>query len=221
MEYKFVNPQNPFGFHEVEVEVSKIKPHPKNPRTIDARSKMQLQKSLQRFGLIDKPILNLYKGDETEYEYLCLAGHQRLTIEKESGVGVVVCMIPEIALTPDEEEELLIRHNKNTGKFDTDKLADFDPAKLIDFGFIVSELPKIDLGDETDKPILDPIYPITPRFSEKHGYIMIIYDNDIDKANLETMLNIERVKDYKTERISVGKVITFEQFKKAVDGRNS
>jgi hypothetical protein len=213
-----VSEKNPFGFYEKEIELSKIKEHPKNPRSIDSRSKMQLENSLKKFGLIDKPILNIRQ--DGEFEYLCLAGHQRIAIEKESGATTILAMIPEIPLSVADEEELLIRHNKNTGKFDLEKLLLFDKSDLIDFGFLENEL-KIGVVDPLDAPVLDPIYPITPKFSEKHGYILIMYDNAIDQSNLETMLGIERVQDYKTQRISLGRVISFSKFLKKWNERGS
>lgn len=217
--YNYVTPENPFGFHTQEIDISKIKPHPKNPRTIDPRDRIHLSKSIEKFGLIDKPILNNYEANAGEvYDWITVAGHQRIDLYRSKGKKTIMCEVPEIPMKEEEVEELLIRHNKNTGKFDNSKLVLFDAKKLINFGFLDSELPKA-VEKDLDKVVTDPVFPITPKFSEKHGYVLIMFDNELDKANLETMLGLEKVQDYKTQRIATGRVLTFEQFKNKWDGR--
>ena len=64
-------------------------------------------------------------------------------------------------------------------------------------------------------------YPITPYPGEAYDYCAIFCDNASDFAALPTMLNIERVRSYKSDELGMGRVITFAKFKRAWDGRNA
>jgi hypothetical protein len=206
-----VNELNPFGFQEVEVDIEKLKKHSANPRKISKRNQMELRQSMERFGLLDKPIVNA--------DFTIIAGHQRIEILAQKDIKRVKVMMPEIQLDEAQVLELLIRHNKNTGEWDFEKLASFDTDQLLNFGFDYNELNKVidENKEEFEAENAEPEFPITPRMSEKHSYVIIMVDNEIEKANLETLLELEEVRDYKTQRIGTGRVLTFDKFKKAFD----
>lgn len=103
-------------------------PHSKNPRVLTKDQAMHLQLSLERFGITDEPLLNT---DNT-----IIAGHQRLRILALLGHEEVLCKLPERTLTAAEVDELNIRHNKNTGAWDWDVLAnEWKEDDLIMWGF--------------------------------------------------------------------------------------
>lgn len=118
------------------LQTKKIKtliPFHKNPRFINEGDFKQLQTSIAKFGLIDKPIVNT---DST-----IIGGHQRIEALKANGVKEVECNIPDHLLTPEEIEELCVRLNKNTGEFDYDILAnEFNMEHLLEWGFNEKEL---------------------------------------------------------------------------------
>lgn len=118
------------------LQTKKIKsliPHPKNPRYITKDAIKHLHKSLDKFGLIDKPIINL---DNT-----IIGGHQRINALKESGVKEVECWIPDQELDDKDVQELCIRLNKNTGEWDFDILAnEWEVDDLLEYGFSLPEL---------------------------------------------------------------------------------
>jgi hypothetical protein len=211
---------NPFGFKEVLVNLFRVKEAAVNPRTISDRERLQLKRSLDKFGLIDKPILNLYEGPE-DFDFETIGGHQRITVLKEAGIYEANCYVPSRKLSKDEAEELLIRHNKNTGKFDNEKLKLFDAEKLVDWGFLNAELPKVVEVDPADVEVPEPIFPLTPKFSEKYSYVMILVTNEMEKAFLENFFEIEKEQDYKSSKVGLGRVVRFEKFKKIIDERIS
>jgi len=105
----------------------------KNPRTLSKEQFIQLKKSLDKFGLIDKPIINM---DST-----IIGGHQRIEVLKKSGAKEIECWIPDIELSNQDIEELNIRLNKNSGDFDYDVLAnEFEIPDLLEWGFDAEEL---------------------------------------------------------------------------------
>lgn len=113
-------------------KISELKDHPKNPRKLDKHQAEHLQKSLEKFGLIDKPIINL--------DNQIIGGHQRKNILKKMKVKDVECFVPDRLLTESEIDELNIRLNRNTGEWDWDILANqWDVEQLIDWGFKAEE----------------------------------------------------------------------------------
>ena len=119
----------------------------KNPRHITETEFKQLKKSLDTFGLIDKPIINADAANTI------IGGHQRKHVLEASGVKEIECWIPDRELSDKEVEELNIRLNKNTGQWDFDVLAnEFELDDLLDWGFSEMEFgihPDIDF-DEFD-----------------------------------------------------------------------
>jgi ParB-like chromosome segregation protein Spo0J len=115
--------------------ISELTDYYKNPRQLTDKQFNQLKKSLDKFGLIDKPIIN---ADEKN---TVIGGHQRLRVLRAEGQKSVECWIPSRKLTDREVEELNIRLNKNTGDWDFDVLAnEFELPDLVEWGFEPFEL---------------------------------------------------------------------------------
>jgi len=128
------------------VAVKDLKPHPKNPRTLSREQGDHLTKSLIKFGLIDKPIVNL--------DMTIIGGHQRISILKKNKAKYIEVWVPDVLLSDLDVEELNIRLNKNHGSFDYEILAnEFDVPNLLDWGFDLESL-EIDIPDseEEEKP---------------------------------------------------------------------
>ena len=139
-------------WHIEKRKLADLKDHPKNPRKLDKDQADQLQKSLEKFGLIDKPIINL--------DNQIIGGHQRKNILKKMKLKEIECFVPDHMLEPEEVDELNIRLNKNTGDWDYDVLKDWDPDKLVDWGFNLEELgqsiEEILPEDEEESDLLEP-----------------------------------------------------------------
>ena len=116
-------------------QIDELTDYAKNPRSLTKQQFEQLKKSLDKFGLIDKPIIN---ADEKN---TVIGGHQRLRVLRAEGQKSVECWIPSRKLTDREVEELNIRLNKNTGDWDFDVLAnEFELPDLVEWGFTEYEL---------------------------------------------------------------------------------
>ena len=124
--------------------IKELTPHPSNPRKMTKEQHAQLKTSLDKFGLIDKPIIT--------QEGQILGGHQRIRILKEEGAKEIECWVPDREITDHEVDELLIRLNKNSGEWNWDDLANsFEVIDLMDWGFTADDL-HIDTDDDDDKP---------------------------------------------------------------------
>lgn len=133
--------------------IKDLKKHTKNPRSLSKDQYEHIKKSIDKFGLIDKPIINL---DNT-----IIGGHQRLEVLKKNKISIVDCQVPDHLLTQQEVDELNIRLNKNTGDWDWDILAnEWEIADLLDWGFVAEEFIGVDPEqiepEEEDSEVLEP-----------------------------------------------------------------
>ena len=120
-----------------KIEINKLKGSTYNPRQISTKQYKDLKESITKFGLVDPIIVNKC--------YTIIGGHQRYKICKDLDYKDIGCII--LDLDKEQERELNIRLNKNTGEFDIDILAnEFDIDQLVDWGF-----KHIDLGLNVDK----------------------------------------------------------------------
>lgn len=125
------------------LEIDTLTDYAKNPRSLTDAQFKQLKTSLDKFGMIDKPIINL---DEA---HTVIGGHQRLRVLRHEGVKACECWLPDRMLDEREVEELNIRLNKNTGAWDFEILAnEWEYDDLLDWGFDEKELTGLDFGEE-------------------------------------------------------------------------
>jgi len=113
-------------------KIKSLKAHAKNPRILTKFQHDHLKTSLSKFGIADKPIINI---DGT-----IIGGHQRLKVLKELGFKEIEVLVPDRELTGSEVDEMNIRLNRG-GDFDFDILAnEYEVTNLIEWGFASNEL---------------------------------------------------------------------------------
>jgi len=117
--------------------INDLLPFEGNARKMDEKQASDLKKSLEKFNLVEIPVINV---DNT-----ILAGHQRLKILQllNRGNEEIDVRVPNRLLTPEEAKEYNLRSNKNTGSWDFDLLANFDEELLKTVGWEGEELDKI------------------------------------------------------------------------------
>jgi DNA modification methylase len=136
-------------------QIKELTDYFKNPRILTEKEFEQLKKSLDRFGLIDKPIINLDQAKTV------IGGHQRLRVLRAEGQEAVDCWTPSRKLSAKEVEELNVRLNKNTGQWDFNVLANqFEFDNLLDWGFTENEL----FGESLGKNALPKSITLAERF---------------------------------------------------------
>jgi 16S rRNA G966 N2-methylase RsmD len=119
----------------VEKQIKELIEAEYNPRRLTEVQYRQLKDSLLRFGVVDPVLVN----KNAERKNIIIGGHQRTKVWQDLGNDTIPCV--ELDLTLDQEKELNIRLNKNTGEFDFDMLANyFDEGQLLDFGFNPEEI---------------------------------------------------------------------------------
>ena len=109
-----------------EVQIKLLKEHPKNPRQIKKEQFERLSGLIDKFGLIDKPIVNK--------DFTIIGGHQRIRVLKNKKIKTVECWVAEEQLSDEQVEELMLGLNLHQGSWDLDLLADlYDPIDLLTY----------------------------------------------------------------------------------------
>lgn len=113
--------------------IKALKAHEKNPRQISKEQFHHLEGMIDKFGLIDKPIINK--------DLTIIGGHQRIKVLKRKKAKTVECWVPDRMLEQNEIDHLCIGLNLNQGAFDYDILAnEWEPLDLLEWGFTESQL---------------------------------------------------------------------------------
>ena len=121
-------------------KLSDLKPAPYNPRTSTKKQEKKLQESLTKFGVVEPIIFNKQTG------YI-VGGHFRVRELKKLGYKEVECVI--VDLSEEDEKELNIRLNANTGEWDWDTLAnEWDVEELCEWGLDIPNFDGVGLSDE-------------------------------------------------------------------------
>ena len=101
-----------------------------NPRELTDKQYNDLADSIKRFGLVDPVLVNINKDRKN----IIIGGHQRTRVAKDLGFDKVP--VVELDLTLEQERELNVRLNKNSGQWDMDMLQEhFNTEELIEWGF--------------------------------------------------------------------------------------
>lgn len=126
----------------VTIKIEDLVPAEYNPRQATEKQFEDLKKSIQKFGIVDPIIVNKRTQG-------IVGGHFRVEVAKSLDIDEVPCVY--VDLTDEEEKELNIRLNQNTGSWDWDKLAGLEKDFLVEWGFDSKELDfKFGTGDESE-----------------------------------------------------------------------
>lgn len=133
-----------------------LKPAEYNPRKANAKQEGHLKASLEKFGVVEPVIVNCNKDREN----IIVGGHFRVRELKKLGYKEVDCVIVDLSL--EDEKELNIRLNANTGDFDWDLLANnFDLEELNEWGLEVPDMEVEELEAKEDDFDAEP--PVNPK----------------------------------------------------------
>lgn len=198
-------------------KVDELIPAEYNPKSCSPKEEAGIEASIKRFGFVDPLIIN----EHPDRFNIIVGGHQRVRIAKKLGYDTVPCVVVNLPL--DKEKELNIRLSKNTASIDNAILAvHFSKELLEDVGFKSTELSSFMSDFEKQFNSVtnaDCVYPLVPKFSEKHDALIIVSHNSTDTAFLETVLGIQKSQSYKNSRTGKAMVIDVEHFRQKWEER--
>lgn len=111
-----------------------LKPAEYNPRQANAKQEKHLTESLKKFGVVEPIIVNMNDNRQN----IIIGGHFRVRELKKLGYKEVDCVIVDLSL--EDEKELNIRLNANTGEWDISLLNEFfDNDDLLEWGLELND----------------------------------------------------------------------------------
>lgn len=120
----------------LSVKISRIKPNPKNPRTIRDEKFEKLKKSIQDFPdmLMKRPLVCF---TDTDSKLVVLGGNMRLKAAQDLGLKELPVILAD-GWTEEQKAEFLIKDNVGFGEWDWQQLAnEWDTEKLDEWGLDV------------------------------------------------------------------------------------
>jgi hypothetical protein len=180
-------------------------PYEYNPRKMTAQQSKKLRESLEKFGLVEIPVIN--------HDGILLAGHQRCKALVQLGRGdeLVDVRVPNRQLTDQEFKEYNIASNAIKGDWVDEILRDhFSDVDLNDFGISLSEMEE--LHEKATAKVETPEMPIVAKFSEKYDAFIIVATNEIDANHIAELLQCEKEKSYKSETMGMTRVLSGAKF---------
>lgn len=124
----------PLEWHTAQRKVAELVPCDFNPRQITDLEMTKLKESLEKFNLVEIPVIDL--------DHTLIAGHQRIAALFMLGRGeeIIDVRMPNRKLTEEEFKEYMLRSNIHNGEFDWAKIEEF-------FQDIDLEAIGMDMGD--------------------------------------------------------------------------
>lgn len=193
---------------------------PKNPRFFrDYRYEAMKRSIKESPEMLQLRELIVFPYGDGRYVVVC--GNLRLRACKELGYKELPCKV----LSPDTDvrklREYATKDNVNFGENDMDVMAnEWDKSELQDWGVeFAEEKPKDEFKERFDSMTDETaVYPLVPKYDEKHELFIIQSGNEVDSNWLRERLGMQRMKSYKTGKVSKSNVIDVSDVRAALEG---
>ena len=116
--------------------------------------------------------------------------------------------------------EIASKDNISFGETDMDALLnEWNRQELQDWGMELPEEKKKDPFKERFDAVKneDAVYPLIPKFDEKHELFIIQSANEVDSNWLRERLNMQHMKSYKTGKVMKSNVISVKDVREALE----
>jgi hypothetical protein len=197
-----------------------LKGLPKNPRFFRDYRYEAMKKSIEESPeMLELRELIVYPYPEGRYIVVC--GNLRLRACKELGYTELPCKILDAGTDVKKLREYATKDNVNFGENDMDVMAnEWDKAELQDWGVEFAPEKPIDEFKERFDAITDDtaIYPLVPKYDEKHELFIIQSANEVDSNWLRERLGMQRMRSYKTGKVGKSNVIDVKDVRTALEG---
>lgn len=193
---------------------------PKNPRFFrDYRYESMKRSITESPEMLKLRELIVYPIDDNRFVVVC--GNLRLRACKELGYSELPCKVLDVSTEVRKLREYATKDNVNFGENDIDVMAnEWDRSELEGWGIEFAPEKQKDsfrerfeaLGDDT------AVYPLVPKFDEKHELFIIQSANEVDSNWLRERLGMQRMKSYKTGKVGKSNVIGVKDVRMALEG---
>ena len=210
-----------------EIDVSLITPNkgqvpglPRNPRLVKKERYEATRRSIEE----SPEMLNLRELIVVEYmedRYVVVCGNIRLRACKELGYKTVPCKVLPGDTPAKKLREYAAKDNINYGEDDKDIIAnewaEFQ-TELADWGMEFEQPKQKDKSRERFDAMDNDsaVYPLIPKYDEKHELFIIQSSNEVDSNWLREILDMQHMRSYKTGKVSKSNVISIKDFREAI-----
>ena len=196
---------------------------PKNPRFFRDYRFEAMKKSIQ-----DSPemleLRELIIFPYTDGRYIVVCGNLRLRACKELGYKELPCKVLALDTPVTKLREYATKDNVNFGENDLDVMEnEWNKSELQEWGIEFGPVKKEDEFKERFDTINDDtaIYPLIPKYDEKHELFIIISSNEVDSNWLREKLDMQHMKSYKTGKVSKSNVIDIKDVRHVLQNSNT
>ena len=197
-----------------------LKGLPKNPRFFRDYRYEAMKKSIKESPeMLELRELIVFPYPDGRYVVVC--GNLRLRACKELGYTELPCKILDSGTDVKKLREYATKDNVNFGENDLDvMLNEWDKTELSDWGVEFAPEKTVDEFKERFDAITDEtaVYPLVPKYDEKHELFIIQYCNEVDSNWLRERLGMQRMRSYKTGKVSKSNVIDIKDVRNALEG---
>lgn len=196
---------------------------PKNPRFFRDYRFEAMKKSIQDSPeMLELRELIIFPYNDGRYIVVC--GNLRLRACKELGYKELSCKVLPSDTPVKKLREYATKDNVNFGENDMDVMEnEWNKFELQEWGIKFSPEKKEDEFKERFDTITDDtaIYPLIPKYDEKHELFIITSSNEVDSNWLRERLDMQHMKSYKTGKISKSNVVDIKDVRHALQNSNT
>ena len=197
-----------------------LKGLPKNPRFFRDYRYEAMKRSIEESPeMLQLREIIVYPYPEGRYVVVC--GNLRFRACKELGYIELPCKVLDVDTDVRKLREYATKDNVNFGENDFDAMTnDWDRGELAGWGVEFAPEKPIDEFKERFDAITDEtaVYPLVPKFDEKHELFIIQSGNEVDSNWLRERLGMQRMKSYKTGKVGKSNVIDVKDVRIALEG---
>ena len=199
-----------------------LKGLPKNPRFFRDYRYEAMKKSIEESPeMLELRELIVFPYDNGRYIVVC--GNLRLRACRELGYTELPCKVLDEKTKPKKLREYATKDNVSYGETDTDVLTnEWDKSELQDWGVEFAPEKETDEFKERFDAITDDtaLYPLIPKYDEKHELFIIQSASEVDSNWLRERLGMQRMRSYKTGKVSKSNVIDIKDVRNALEDSN-
>lgn len=159
-----------------------------------------------------------------EGRFVVVCGNLRLRASRELGYKKLPCKILGKDTPPKKLREYASKDNVSFGENDKDIIEnEWDKSELQDWGMeFAQEKPKDAFKERFESMDDDTaIYPLIPKYDEKHELFIIQSSSEVDSNWLRERLNMQHMKSYKTGKVSKSNVIDVKDIRHVLEDSHS
>lgn len=199
-----------------------LKGLPKNPRFFRDYRYEAMKKSIEESPeMLELRELIVFPYDNGRFVVVC--GNLRLRACKELGYSELPCKVLDAKTKPKKLREYATKDNVSFGETDMDILQnEWDKSELQDWGIEFAPEKEKDEFKERFDAITDDtaLYPLIPKYDEKHELFIIQSASEVDSNWLRERLGMQRMRSYKTGKVSKSNVIDIKDVRHALEDSN-